>query len=459
MLEAVVFRWSGLLTLYALLIAPISLQTARAQTLLEPICVEDPQEAMFRTFRYHDREIISMSKARGVPLPMFNDDDEVPISDHIQRYVNRVPRSALLLYAADSISNCAFMWTYNGQEPIYYREERTKNDLGVLNAKLRSGILSRHATTKRMPTLRGRTGTSLPLAGDPSVEKNKPLRHEDIVALSNLFFPPPFRESLSQTKHLSLVSIRGMSTVPVALLEPLGDGQQVVDLFSVNFIAFLPDVTLNEMVPHRLFDKALVVGNPATKRDPDYRFPNLPGAEQEAREVAGEFGAYPLLKEEATRAAVMNSIAEADLIYIAAHGLSDFHEALDKSFIALADGTEPEDGRLTARTIQYLDLKERPLVVLSACQTGLGQVMEAGVIGIGRAFQKAHAENTIMSLWNVSDAATLFLMAHFRKELKRQSPGEALRRAMLVTRDSGRFTDPALWAAFNVFGNNSNAGN
>src|SRR5262245_30164585 len=61
--------------------------------------------------------------------------------------------------------------------------------------------------------------------------------------ISRLFFWSEIRDGLINIRRLSIVPIKGMSAVPIALLEPFGDDRKVVDLFSVNFIAFLADVT------------------------------------------------------------------------------------------------------------------------------------------------------------------------------------------------------------------------
>ncbi len=100
-----------------------------------------------------------------------------------------------------------------------------------------------------------------------------------------------------------------------------------------------------------------------------------------------------------------------------------------------------EDGILTAEEVQSLDLRGTDLVVLSACETGLGQgEYGQGVVGLQRAFQAAGARAVVASLWRVDDAATTVLMEEFYTNLwsKKLPKLEALRQAQLtVLNDPG----------------------
>ena len=95
-----------------------------------------------------------------------------------------------------------------------------------------------------------------------------------------------------------------------------------------------------------------------------------------------------------------------------------------------------EDGVLTAKEISTLDLRNLDLVVLSACQSGLGEITEEGVFGLQRGFKKAGANSLLMSLWEVDDNATQILMTKFYESLiSGCGKNESLKKAQRYLRD------------------------
>ncbi len=95
-----------------------------------------------------------------------------------------------------------------------------------------------------------------------------------------------------------------------------------------------------------------------------------------------------------------------------------------------------DDGILTAKEISALDLRGLDMVVLSACQTGLGEITGDGVFGLQRGFKKAGANTLLMSLWKVDDDATRMLMTQFYANLTTgKSKFDSLREAQHYVRE------------------------
>ena len=123
---------------------------------------------------------------------------------------------------------------------------------------------------------------------------------------------------------------------------------------------------------------------------------------------------------------------------------------------ALPDGVQ--DGILLAKEISDLDLRDADLVVLSACQTGLGDITGEGVFGLQRAFKMAGVRTIVMSLWPVNDKATQILMTALYSNIEKgQSKHEAFRNAQQSVRDyvpapdeppTLSFRLPRFWAGF-----------
>ncbi|MCR5456241.1 MAG: CHAT domain-containing protein [Bacteroidales bacterium] len=128
------------------------------------------------------------------------------------------------------------------------------------------------------------------------------------------------------------------------------------------------------------------------------------------------------------------------LLFAGANATLDFHNRN-----AIAENAD--DGVLTAKEVSRLNFQGLDLVVLSACQTGLGAITDEGVFGLQRGFKKAGANTIIMSLWEVSDLSTQLLMTEFFKNL---ASGMTKHDAFATARNTVRskYPDPTDWAAF-----------
>jgi CHAT domain-containing protein len=108
-----------------------------------------------------------------------------------------------------------------------------------------------------------------------------------------------------------------------------------------------------------------------------------------------------------------------------------------------------EDGILLAEEIAAMDLSGTDLVVLSACETGLGDITSEGVFGLQRAFKKAGVNTLIMSLWQVHDNATsLFMQTFYKHWLDGKSKHKAFAMAQKTMQEHQDYSNPYYWAAF-----------
>lgn len=224
----------------------------------------------------------------------------------------------------------------------------------------------------------------------------------------------------------------------------------------------------------------------------------LPAAQVEAEQIAALLGVKPLLGS-AAREEVIHDAHEPWILHLATHGLflgdvelPVFDERTRSSLLALVPPPAPQpatpnteqlpgeihamnrstlvlagvrqgqrasslkqDGLLTAENSRSLDLDETQLVVLSACDSGVGTTSNGqGIYGLRRGFLVAGAETVVTSLWRVDDQATGELMVlYYRKLLDPKNPGDRLR-AMEESMQElrSRRAHPYYWAPFLVIG-------
>jgi CHAT domain-containing protein len=212
----------------------------------------------------------------------------------------------------------------------------------------------------------------------------------------------------------------------------------------------------------------------------------LKGAKLEGKQIGKLLGIKPLLEQEALEGH-LKSVSSPHIMHIATHGffLKDQDISVNKEGVGfrmqgengmqrlsgvgienpmLRSGLvlagvntwmkngelppEAEDGILTAEDVTALDLTNTNLVVLSACETGLGDVkVGEGVFGLRRAFAIAGAKTLVMSLWKVKDICTQELMEDFYRRILAGTPkAEALREAQIKLRE--KYPHPRDWGAF-----------
>ncbi len=160
---------------------------------------------------------------------------------------------------------------------------------------------------------------------------------------------------------------------------------------------------------------------------------------------------------QANRATVLDgNLSQYRYVHFATHGLLDSERpGLSSLVLSMVDAQgKPQDAFLRANDIYNLKLPAE-LVVLSACQTGLGKEIKGeGLVGLTRGFMYAGAARVVVSLWSVNDKATAELMTKFyEKMLKRgERPAAALRAAQVEMWKQKQWQTPYYWAAFTMQG-------
>lgn len=196
-------------------------------------------------------------------------------------------------------------------------------------------------------------------------------------------------------------------------------------------------------------------------------FAPLSGSLQEARSIQALFPDSVFLTGTAATEAALKQAQAPRILHIATHGFflseppatsgAPPQNPLLRSGLALANANSHgnnnangDDGILTALEASGLNLWGTKLVVLSACDTGLGEVKNGeGVYGLRRAFVLAGSDSLLMSLWSVSDYSTRRLMTDYYKNLKQgQGRGEALRKVQLHLLADNPKLHPFYWANF-----------
>ena len=300
----------------------------------------------------------------------------------------------------------------------------------------------------------------------------------------------PVQSVLGPRNRVRLVPDGLLSRLPFSALP---DGQGYLGArFVFSYLGAAGDLARPEGKPGH---GALVVGGilydaasapttdaPQTRSPPRGGLPTfafLPGTKAEADEVARSLGTgvVQLSGAEATENRVRALLPGKRVVHIATHGF--FAASGDRSTLSVA-GAETalaqspllrtglvlaggasatgrpggDDGLLTAEEVLGLDLRGVQLVVLSACETGLGEVEDGeGVMGMRRAFALAGADTLLLSLWKVPDVETRQLMAGFYARLAAgETPAAALQGAQVEQIErllAERGEAPVfLWAAF-----------
>ncbi|HLH32776.1 MAG TPA: CHAT domain-containing protein, partial [Terriglobia bacterium] len=157
-----------------------------------------------------------------------------------------------------------------------------------------------------------------------------------------------------------------------------------------------------------------------------------------------------------TKDEFLNALRKNSVFYYAGHSAFDMHNALQSSI--LLDGDKPGPNAISAVDIMQQRIRKNALIILSSCQTSLGNSRDgAGIGGLTSAFLLGGAGAVVGSLWPVESSSTMQLMSQTFASLirQRQSPADSLRAAQISVMHNPATRHPYYWSGFIVTGNGS----
>ncbi|MBD2213839.1 tetratricopeptide repeat protein [Nostoc linckia FACHB-104] len=326
---------------------------------------------------------------------------------------------------------------------LKYLWQKDNTNLNELVTQIRTGV----------GAFRGRNaGGILPVQNSQSAKGKKPLKKLYDILIKDIADLLPKNPS----ERVIFISQSSLFLVPFPALRDeqgkyLLENHTILTAPAIQVLDFTQKLGQGRTIN---YNNALIAGNPTmpvVSIEPDQpakQLDSLPGAELEAKTIAEMLKSQAILGKDATKANILQRLSKVDVIHLATHGWADDNRGLG-SWIALAPSGK-DNGLLTAEEILDLKLKAQ-LVVLSACETGKGKLSGDGVIGLSRSLISAGVPSVLVSLWQVPDEPTQYLMVEFYKSLQTQpDKALALRQAMLKTKE--KFSSPRDWAAFTLIG-------
>jgi CHAT domain-containing protein/Tfp pilus assembly protein PilF len=303
--------------------------------------------------------------------------------------------------------------------------------------------------------------------------------HARLRALEELVFAPVRRAAdarRSATQRFLISPDGHLHLVPFAALVDV-NGRHLVEHTSITYVSSGRDLVPVERDAPR--SRPLVVAAP----DYEGRCKPLPGTKAEAKALSEYFKDIDLFEGPLATKHVLSRARAPMFVHVATHGFFrgsnapsfrrsrswrgqrdlvlpssdplrlpdldvDVDGALDGAGLIFAGATEAE-ATLTAREVASIDLDGTQLVVLSACETGVGQIASSeGVYGLRRAFAIAGAQTQVVSLWKVDDDATRELMSRYYGALCTTERSKALQLAQQALHGNSKYRHPYYWAAF-----------
>jgi CHAT domain-containing protein len=291
-----------------------------------------------------------------------------------------------------------------------------------------------------------RSGLENPQASSASM-----LRESGAILFKKLI--SPMQEHLKGKKRLVIIPYNEINYLPFEMMQDNADGSLLLDKYAISYQYAAGFLTDNNAKPGDKYNVLAMA--PFASKENAANLPALPASADEINHLPGK----QLNNAAATKQQFIALSDKYPVIHLATHAIANDTNLLG-SYIEFYGTKKDADTlhRLYEPEIYALDLKSARLVILSACETGNGLLVNGeGVMSLSRAFSYAGCKSVVTSLWKADDIATAFIIKRLHYYLQRGlAKDEALQKAKMDYLKSvdieDRFKNPAYWAHLVLIG-------
>ncbi len=350
-------------------------------------------------------------------------------------------------------------------EPLPFRKARTlmsRDELAVYYLMLDQKLLLFLLSRKKLEIIErdlsaGKLREQVLALQNPSTlwdHKAAQLLYEELIT--------PILPFADHIDRLCIISDGILNTLPFQALENPRTGRYLIEDFAVYYVPSLSALKSVRSLGNYGTSSLLALGDPQfaepeksgpASRDKLLSLTPLPATREEVTVLGKVYEprVKVLVGTEATKTNFKKYASQFGVLHFATHAVTDeIHPMFSAIALARENG---EYGFLIAKEIIKMELNA-DLVVLSACKTATGKVVEGeGMLGLTRAFFSAGVPTIVASLWNVDDRSTRELMVQFHTRFRnRERPATALREAQLYLLRETQYQNPFFWAPFVLIG-------
>ena len=365
---------------------------------------------------------ISPANSQDINNQLANQIQQLPKTEinKVPDYLNQIPNGTVLLYPFILGDRLEIILFASNNIPTRRTVRISQEKLKTLISDFRAGLLDAGSEDFKAPS----------------------------IELYNLLIKPIEADLIQfKTKTILYAPDGQLRYIPISALY---DGKQwLVEKYQIsNLIAYtLSDFSSPPQNSPNVLAGAF--GGKAGERK--FGHTALPATVKEVQAIANSFNnSVTLIEEQFSRQAIESKFKNHNILHLATH--AEFNTGSpDNSFIIFGNGDKIRLNEITDWQIPNIDL-----IILSACQTGVGQLGDGvEILGFGYQVQKAGAKQALASLWTVDDTGTQTLMAAFYRELQKGDVpiAESLRRSQVSLIQSKNYSHPYFWSAFFAIGN------